>query len=75
MPVFSGELQLDGGHQLEMLANNAVILEIKPVERILLIREARLRSYIESLDPRLGLPIPFNVPLLKHGVRRRANHF
>ena len=41
VPVFYDELQLDDGYRLDMLVNDAVIVEIKTVEKILPVHEAR----------------------------------
>ena len=45
-----------------MLVNDAVIVEIKTVERILPVHQAQLLSYLKLLDKRLGLLINFKVP-------------
>ena len=35
VPVFYDELQLDDGYRLDLLVNNAIIVEIKAVEKLL----------------------------------------
>jgi len=75
VPVFYDELQLDDGYRLDMLVNDAVIVEIKTVERILPVHEAQLLSYLKLLDKRVGLLLNFKVPYLTQGIRRKVNDF
>jgi GxxExxY protein len=75
VPVFYDELQLDDGYRLDMLVNDAVIVEIKTVERILPVHEAQLLSYLKLLDKRVGLLLNFKVPVLTQGIRRKVNNF
>ena len=53
-----------------MLVTEALVLELKAVEALLPIHEARLLTYLRLGDWRSGLLINFNVPVLKHGIRR-----
>lgn len=75
VPVFYDEIQLDDGYRLDMLVNDAVIVEIKTVERILPVHEAQLISYLKLLDKRVGLILNFKVPVLTQGIRRKVNNF
>lgn len=75
VPVFYDELQLDDGYRLDMLVNDAVVVEIKTVERILPVHEAQLLSYLKLLDKRVGLLLNFKVPVLTQGIRRKVNNF
>ena len=75
VPVFYDELQLDNGYRLDMLVNDAVIVEIKTVERILPVHEAQLISYLKLLDKRVGLLLNFKVPVLTQGIKRKVNNF
>ena len=51
---------------------NAVILELKCVERILPIHEAQLLTYLRLLDKAVGFIINFNVPVLRQGIVRKV---
>jgi GxxExxY protein len=48
---------------------------LKAVEGLLPIHEAQLLSYLKLANKQLGFLINFNVPLIKHGVRRFVNGF
>ncbi len=47
-----------------------VVVEIKSVEKISPIHEARLLTYMKLSGSRLGLLINFNVVLIKTGIKR-----
>ena len=75
VPVFYEELQLDDGYRLDLLVNDAIIVEIKAVEKLLPVHHAQLLSYLRLTDKRLGLLINFNVPRLVLGLKRVVNRF
>jgi GxxExxY protein len=70
LPVEYKGLKLDCGYRIDMIVEDAVVLELKSVERILPIHEAQLLTYMKLLNKRFGLLINFNVARLTHGVRR-----
>jgi len=67
------EVKLDCGYRLDLLVNDAVIVEVKSVESLAPIHEAQLLSYLKLADCKIGLLINFNVKMLKHGIKRLAN--
>jgi GxxExxY protein len=75
VPVFYDELHLDDGYRLDLLVNDAIIVEIKAVEKLLPVHSAQLLSYLRLTDKRLGLLINFNVPRLVLGLKRVVNRF
>lgn len=70
LPVVYDGLRLDAGLRLDMLVAEAIIIELKAVERMLPLFEAQLLTYLKLTGLRLGLLINFNVPLIKDGIRR-----
>jgi len=72
LPVEYKGLRLDCGYRLDLLVAEAVVVEIKAVEKLLPIHEAQLLTYLRLGGWRVGLLINFNVPVLKHGIRRRV---
>lgn len=73
LPLIYKEVKLNFGYRLDLLVNDAVIVEIKSVESLAPIHEARLLSYLKLADCKIGLLINFNVRMLKHGIKRLAN--
>ena len=59
-----------GEYRLDLLVENAVIVEIKSVERQDPVHEAQLLTYLRVTGRRVGLLINFNTRMLKNGIRR-----
>jgi GxxExxY protein len=59
-----------GEHRLDFLVEDAVIIELKSVERFDPIFEAQVLTYLRLSSKRRGLLINFNSRLLKDGVKR-----
>lgn len=73
LPLVYKNVKLDCGYRLDLLVNDAVIIEVKSVESLEPIHEAQLLSYLRLADCKVGLLINFNVKLLKHGIKRFVN--
>lgn len=65
-----GGIHIDAGLRLDLVVENLVIIELKAVEQMIPLYEAQLLTYLKLAEKRLGLLINFNVPLLKHGIKR-----
>lgn len=72
VPVFYKGDAVDCGLVIDVLVNDALILEIKAVQQILPIHEAQLLTYLRVSGVKLGLLMNFNVEVLKQGIRRRV---
>lgn len=72
LPVTYKGLELDCGYRLDLLVGNTVVIEIKAVDDLHPIHEAQLLTYLKLGGWKTGLLINFNVPVLKHGIRRRV---
>jgi GxxExxY protein len=58
-------------HQrLDLFIDKRVVLEIKSVDVLHPIHMAQVISYLRVTRTRVGLLVNFNVPVLKHGIRR-----
>lgn len=75
LPVIYREVKLDCGYRLDLLIEEQVIVEIKAVDRLTPIHQARLLSYPRLSGCKVGLLINFNVKVLKDGLRRVVNNF
>ncbi|HHT9107364.1 MAG TPA: GxxExxY protein [Candidatus Wunengus sp. YC64] len=74
LPVLYKEERLDCGYRLDLIVEDAVIVELKTVECLLPIHEAQLLTYLKMKNLRVGLLINFNVPVLKDGIKRMVNN-
>ena len=72
LPVRYKEVQLDCGYRLDFVIKGVMIVELKAVTELHPIHEAQLLTYLKLGQKSLGLLINFNVPVLKHGVKRVA---
>ncbi|HEC36572.1 MAG TPA: GxxExxY protein, partial [Anaerolineae bacterium] len=73
LPVVYQEVKLDCGYRLDLLVEEAVIVEVKAVDRLMPIHQAQLLSYLKLSGCKVGLLINFNVKVLKDGIRRMVN--
>ena len=73
LPIAYRGVELDCGYHIDLLVEDAVIVELKAVDRLEPIHEAQLITYLKLSGCQLGLLINFNVKVLKHGIRRLVN--
>lgn len=72
LPIVYDNVHLDAGLRLDLLVGEAVIVELKAVERVLPVHEAQVLTYLKLTGHRVGFLINFNVPLIKDGIHRFA---
>jgi GxxExxY protein len=70
LPILFEGTKLESGLQLDMLVEKCVIVELKSVERMNLLYERQVNTYLRLSRLRLGFLINFNVAYLKDGIRR-----
>ncbi len=70
LPVVYDGVKIDAGYRLDLLVEDAVIVELKAVANVLPIHEAQLLSYLKLSGCKLGLLINFHVLHLKDGIKR-----
>ena len=73
IPIQFQGIQFNEGLRLDLLVNDLVIAEIKAVDQVNPVWEAQVISHLKLTGKRLGYLINFNVPLIKHGIRRFIN--
>jgi GxxExxY protein len=73
LPVEYKGVKLDCGYRLDLIVQEAVVLELKCVERILPVHEAQLLTYLKLTGKRVGMIINFNVAtLVRGGIVRKV---
>ena len=70
LPIIFEGTKLDSGLQLDMLVDKSVIVELKSVERMNMLYEKQVVTYLRLSHLRLGFLITFNEPYLKDGIKR-----
>jgi len=66
-------LEIESGYFIDILVENRLVLELKSVASISEIHFAQTLNYLKLGKFKLGLLINFNVPKLKHGIKRIIN--
>ena len=72
VPVCYKNVSLDAGYKLDLYVENAVVVELKTVEKLLPIHDAQLLTYMKLVGSTVGLLINFNVPYLRKGIKRKV---
>ena len=75
LPVIYKDVRLDCGYRLDLVVEDEIIIEIKAIEKLLLIHEAQLLSYLRIAKKRVGLLMNFHVSVLKNGLKRIVNEY
>ena len=75
LPIIYQGVVIDAGYRIDLLVEDAVIVEIKAVARTAPVHEAQLLSYLRLSGKTVGLLINFHVPHLRHGIKRMVNNF
>jgi len=69
-PIHYKGVQLLKGYVIDLLVENAVMVEIKSVEKLLPIHFSQLMTYMRLWEVSSGLLLNFNVDILPHGIKR-----
>ncbi len=72
LPVSYKGVLLSCGYRLDIVVEDAVVIELKAVEHLLPIHEAQLLTYLRLSGKRVGLLMDFNVAVLERGIIRRV---
>ena len=75
VPVRYKDLVLDGFYRLDLVINDAIVVELKATENVHPVHRAQVPSYLRLTDKQLGLLINFHVDRLVMGVDRIVNKF
>jgi GxxExxY protein len=74
LPVVYGRVRVDAGYRLDFVVEDAIVLELKAVERLLPVHKAQLLSFLRLSRHSVGLLINFNVVHLRHGIQRMVHN-
>ncbi len=70
LPVVYKDNRLDCGFRVDIQVEDAIIIEIKSIERLSAIHEAQMLTYLRLSGRKIGLLMNFNAVTLKDGLRR-----
>jgi GxxExxY protein len=75
LPLLYRGPHVDCGYRLDLLVEEAIVVEVKAIERVERVHAAQVLSYLRQLKLKLGLLINFNVRWLQDGIKRIVNDF
>jgi len=70
VPILYDGIRINIGYKIDILVDDAVIVELKAVSKLLPIHEAQLLSHLKLSGHRIGLLINFHSLHLKDGIKR-----
>ncbi len=70
VPIRYDDITLATPLRIDLLVEDAVLIENKSVETMVPLFQAQTLTYMKLADKRLGFLINFNVPLIKDGIKR-----
>jgi GxxExxY protein len=75
LPVVYESVKLEVGYRIDLLVENAIVLELKACEAIAPVHRIQLLSYLRLSGKPLGLLLNFHVALMKDGIVRMKNGY
>jgi GxxExxY protein len=73
--VYKGDLLDEEAYRIDLLVDDAIVVELKTVPSLQAIHEAQLHTYLRMSNKCLGFLINFNTILLRDGIKRRVFNF
>jgi len=73
LPLIYKGTKLDCGYRMDLVVEGWLLLELKAVEKLHLLHEAQLITYLRLAKLKLGLLMNFGSLVLRDGIVRRAN--
>ena len=68
-------ITLSEDYKMDLLLDNAMIIELKSVEKLLPIHYKQLRSYLKLSNKKMGWLINFNESDFSHGMVKVINRY
>lgn len=73
IPIRYGELVIENGYRIDLLADNRAVVELKALEAIHPVHRAQLLSYLRLGEFKLGYLLNFHVTHMRDGIVRMVN--
>ena len=73
IPITYDGIVFEQGLRLDLLVEDSVVIEVKSVELVNPVWGAQVLSQLKLTGKNIGFLINFNVPLIKHGIKRIIN--
>lgn len=73
VPIVYKGIALNAAYRLDLIVEDAVIVEVKSVAAVLPVHLAQVITYLSLTGCQAGLIVNFNVPRLVDGVKRLSH--
>jgi GxxExxY protein len=73
LPIVYKDIKLDHGYRIDLLIENAIVIELKTVEAFTDVHFAQILTYLKLGNYPLGLLINFDSKILKNNIKRFIN--
>jgi len=70
LPLIHAGVTIRGAYRPDLIVDERLIIEIKVVAMLLPLHRQQVKTYMRLADIAVGLLINFNVPVLRHGIKR-----
>ena len=70
LPIRYRGVTLSAGYRIDLLVNDAVVIELKSVDELAPVHTAQLLTYLRLSKRKLGLLMNFNVKNMQEGIKR-----
>ena len=75
LPIVYDSVHLEIGYRIDLLVEDAIIVELKACESIAPVHRVQLLSYLKLSKNPLGLLLNFHAPLMRDGIVRMKNGY
>jgi GxxExxY protein len=75
VPLTYHGLAIDCGYRVDILVEDAVVVEIKSIERLARVHTAQMLTYLRLTGCHVGLIMNFNAKTLPEGIKRVVLNF
>jgi len=73
LPIVYKDSKLNCGYRLDIVVENAIIIELKSCDQIDPLHKAQLLTYLKLSGLTLGLLLNFNMAIMRDGIVRIVN--
>ena len=70
LPLVHETVIVPHAYRLDIVVNGRLVIEVKAIQQLAHVHIQQLRTYLRLSGIPVGLLINFNVPILRHGIRR-----
>ncbi len=75
LPIIYKGKRLNKNYVIDLLIEDVIIIELKCVDKLKLVHQVQLVSYLKLANKRLGFLMNFNVDKMINGIKRKVNNF